>query len=333
MIGTIKNVSIEGIYTLVPSTVVRNMDFAEVLGERRIKKQIRLTGIEERRVSKPGQKSSDMAITAARNLMQKINWKPEEIEVLVLVTQNPIMRIPSTAFYVQKMLGISKECVVFDVNLGCSGGVVGMQIVSQLLQTGSEHAKGLMLYSDPMYNSKPEEIVADRLLFGSAGCAVALQRNAQAEDMPFMNRSDGSRYEAIISRYNQPFFMDGEAVFEFGVNDVANSMREFRNAFGLTEDKLDFYAFHQAQKLMLDTISASCEIPEEKDMRSLQHYGNTDGASPLVSLCANRDKLAAKERVHGILCGFGIGLSWCLLHFGIDSDRIFAIEESDEVYE
>lgn len=337
MQGQINNISIKGIQVVVPQKTINNIDFSDILGERRCKKQIRLTGVKKRHISPKEQSSVDLAYEAGKKVLDTLEWRKEEINVLVFITQNPVFEIPSSAFYLQKMLDFNKECIAFDINLGCSGAVVGIQVVASLLQSIGNGSKGLLLISDPVYAPDESEDTADdlahQMLFGSAGSAVAMQYDEKnQEKMSFLTCSDGNRYKAILRRRGQKFEMNGESVFEFGVNDVVADMIKFRNYFRLKEENIDYYSFHQAQDLMLNTIDSECNISMDKDLRSLSDYGNTNGSSVLVNLCANHDKFKEKEIYNLVLCGFGVGLSWAYINFYIKSSAIFPVFYSDACY-
>ena len=331
MQGVIERINIEGIQCVVPSKVIHNIDYASIFGERRCKKQIMLTGIESRHVSIREQKSSDLAYEAGKQIIQELGIEKCEIKVLIFATQNPLFRLPSTAFYLQKLLGLPEECLCFDINLGCSANAVGIQVLSAILSQCDEGAKGLLLYSDAVYEDALDCITTDNLLFGSAGTAIVLSVKNRAPSIPYLTRSDGQKYNAIIRTLDDEFYMDGEAVFDFGVNRVADDIKLFLKKNGLTPDNLDFFSHHQAQKLMLDTIADSCSIPLEKDFRSMKEYGNTNGSSVLVSLCSNRQKLPDHRISKGLICGFGVGLSWSMLLISVEKSKVFPIKISDYI--
>lgn len=337
MLGTLNHIFIKGIKAVVPTKIKHTLDYVGVLGERRCKKQIKLTGVQERRISLKEQKSSDLALEAAKELIAELGWEGSEIDVLVFATQNPLFDLPSTAFYLQKELGMKKESMVFDINLGCSAAAVGIEIVSSLLLQGRKEAKGILLISDAVYDDVngvlDPNIVAEKLLFGSAGTAVALERNDEiAGSMAYLTKSDGDRFDAIIRRKGMEFQMDGQAVFAFGVDDVCNDLIRFKEAFGITEKDIDFYSFHQAQALMLDTIDSECGIAKEKELRSLTFYGNTNGSSVLLNLCANVERFQGKDKYNLIMCAFGVGLSWSYLNVLLPGDAVLPITYSDKYY-
>lgn len=338
MIGEFNNIKIQGISAAVPKYVEDNMIFENILGTRRTKKQIQLTGISKRHIAEPFQRTSDLCYTAAVRLLNKLNWEKSDITVLIMVTQTPNYTIPSTAFFLHKRLGLSKNCFAFDINLGCSSFNAGVHVVSSLLQTCDFGAKALLLIGDTsgtMWNpdSKFEpDIIADRMLFGSAGAAIAIEK-VKNHSIKFLNKSDGNGYDAIICHPGGNTQMNGEQVFDFAINDVADDVNYFRSFYGLKESDIDYYIFHQAQRFILDNMIDICHISSEKELRSLSEYGNTSGTSVPVSLCANIDRFHDQSMIKLFFCGFGIGLSWGIIYTEIPVENILPIIETDEHYD
>ncbi|MCM1232275.1 MAG: hypothetical protein NC489_19295 [Ruminococcus flavefaciens] len=338
MIGKFDNIKIQGMSSAVPEYIESNTNFTNVIGKRRVKKQIRITGVEERHVSGKHQRTSDLCYAATLPLLEKLQWKREEIKVLLFITQGPNYNHPSTAFFLHKRLGLGKDCLVYDMNLGCSSFNVGVHAVSALLQTCETHDKALLLIGDtagmirnPEAPLKPDDIAHD-MLFGSAGAAIAIEK-VEKHPLYFMNMSDGNGYDAIIGYKGRPSQMDGAAVFSFAINDVSDGVIDFRKKFEISEDDIDHYVFHQAQDLILDNIIDACDIPAEKELRSLRHYGNTSGTSVPVTVCANREEIQKKKKSNLLLCGFGVGLSWGCIYTEIDTENILPIIETNEHYD
>lgn len=343
MIGEFNNIKIQGMASAVPEYIEENGNFEHILGARRTKKQIRLTGVSKRHVAGVHQRTSDLCYAAAVPLMKKLNWKSDEIKVLIYITQGPNYKLPSTAFFLQHRLGIPKDCVCFDINLGCSSFNVGVHTVSALLQSCNISDKALLLIGDTASQIlQPEEVmtedaIAGRMIFGAAGAAIAIEKTENSE-LRFMTKSDGDGFDAIIRYFHgrledESTAMKGSAVFEFAINDVSDDVKTFKKHFGLQEEDIDYYVFHQAQKLILDNIAACCDLPDGKELRSMEEYGNTSGTSVPVTVCANRDKFADKEMVRLFLCGFGVGLSWGTIFAGIPTENILPIIETNEHYD
>jgi hypothetical protein len=83
--------------------------------------------------------------------------------------------------------------------------------------------------TDHEWKDKDDSVITNHMLFGSAGAAVLLEKK-ENNKLVFMNRSDGQRYKSIM-RYHGGFAkMDGQAVFDFAINDVVDSVSEFKKS-------------------------------------------------------------------------------------------------------
>ncbi len=339
MTGEISSIKIAGISSAVPTKEIDNYRYENLIGKRQFKRQTRLTGAFRRRVSGTRQRSSDLCCSAAKPLLHKLGWEAEDIKVLLMVTQTPNYVFPSTAFLVARQLGIAKDCVCYDINLGCSSFPVGIQTVASLLQNCEAGSKGLLVISDVVKElSYPENkikksVITHNMLFGSAGAAIGLEKVQGENGIKFMSKSDPNSFDAIIKRYGHPASMDGSLVFDFAINDVSEDIIKFKEKFSLSENNIDYYVFHQAQNMILNAISNTCNLPEQKELRSIEQFGNTSGTSVAVSICANKEKISEKKNVRLLCCGFGVGLSWGIVYLDIDTENILPIIETDEHYD
>lgn len=332
MHGKFNNIKIVGMESAVPTYVMDNEEFCDLFGKRRVTKQIKMTGVKKHRLSYRYQKLSDLCMRAAEKLIAHLQWDKEEIKILVFVTQSANYSIPSTAICLSDQLGLSKDCMAYDINLGCSAYDLGIQTVASLLQSQQEGAKAIVFVGDADYTFRPDQIftketIINSMMFGAAGAVVALEKQKN-NSFIFLNHSDGAGYDAIIKYPETETIMKGNRVFEFAINDVVTEMRRFRNINGLSDEDVDYYVFHQAQKLIVDTIVDQCEIPEEKVLNSYEEYGNTSGASVPLSIAANIDCIT-KDKIRICSCGFGVGLSVGISYYEIETKNILPIIETD----
>ncbi len=332
MFGEITDVAVCGISAAAPKNKVDNTQMVSAdISEKKIKRQIKMTGMRERHVADEGMGSEILCIAAARSLLEHLEWDLDSIRVLIYVTETPAFVLPSTAFYIQKELGLGTDCIAFDVNLGCSGWIAGMQIASQLLkgiQTDSAPTRALLLTgSISTSHMKPEE-VATAMLFGDAGAATALELREGTSAIPFMQKSDGRGYQHIwMEDLDQSVVMDGTAVFEFTLNQVLDSVRDFRNHFSIYDEDVDIYIFHQAQKFIVDNLIELLEIDNDKTLHSYDVFGNTSAAAIPLTICHMRERLKKKNRL--VTAGFGTGLSWGALSFELEAEHVLQVEFLD----
>lgn len=326
--GCIKNIKIAGIASAVPKNTIDNIAFVEQMGKKRNMRQIKLTGIKKRHICAKGQSASDFATYAADKLLNHLHWSREEIKILIFVTQQPDLSRPSTAMLIQKRLGLGTNCTCFDVNMGCSGFTVGLQIIASMLSVVG--GKGLLLVGDGRYVDEDMHSTSD-LLFGDGGAATAIEVE-NGYNMVFNQKTDGYRVDTIMCRRNGGSQMDGNAVLMFSLNEVSDNIKNFRNQYGLNEDQIDYYVFHQGQKIILQGIANECNILWEKVLNSYENYGNTSSASIPISICENLQILKEKKQVNLLLSGFGIGLSWGCVYLNIDTENILPIFEFGDYY-
>lgn len=335
MNGKYSNIKVSGIASAVPSYVMDNMDYIDVFGKRRVMKQAKLTGVYRHHLSYRYQKLSDLCVSAAEKLLEHLQWNREEVKVLILCTQFADYEIPSTAIDLSERLGLGKDCMAYDINLGCSAFDLGMQTVGGLLQSQPDGTKALLLTGDiallPDGVIMKKEDIINTMMFGSGGAATALEKQPE-NDLFFRNFSDGSGWDAIVRYPGTETMMQGNKVFEFAINDVVANMDSFLNDLNIT-DNIDYYVFHQAQKLILDTIAIGCGLSEDKVITSYEEYGNTSGASIPITLCHNRDKYNGKENIKVCSCGFGVGLSMGISYFQVPVENILPIIVTDEHFD
>ena len=112
----------------------------------------------------------------------------------------------------------------------------------------------------------------------------------------------------IRSRYD--IALDGMAVFQFSLREVPPNVRELLAFSGKALEELDYFIFHQANKLMNESIRKKLGIPADKHPYSMDVYGNTSSASiPVTINHAIREDISTKK-LNLLLAGFGVGLSW-----------------------
>lgn len=328
MTGCFEGIIIKGIRAAVPKNIINNKDLLETVDDRRLQKQIKLTGIFERRVTVGKQKASDLASIAAEQLLTDLNWDRENIDVLVFVTQSGDLNRPASAMLIHNRLKLGQNCLAFDMNMGCAGFIGGLETVAGMLSVTK--GKGLLLVgeSNAVIGNSSDH---NSLLDGDAGAAIAFEYADNASPITFAHYSDGSRACLLYKPFDKPSYMDGNAIMFFGLSEVADTCREYMQHQNITDSDIDYYVFHQAQKMIIDGIVDELQIPKEKVLISCDRYGNTSSASiPLTIVSELYGTRAGKKRIFA--CGFGIGLSWGISVFDINIEGLKPVIESDFYY-
>lgn len=342
----VNNVKISGIVSAVPENIVKNRNLDLFSNENEIEKFISVTGIEEKRHVEGNTCTSDLCYEAAEELLKRLNWNKDDIEVLIMVTQTPDYVVPNTSIILQDRLNLPKSCICFDVPLGCSGYVYGLSIISNFLQTGGLK-KGLLLVGDTLSRQCSAKDKSTYPLFGDAGTATAVEYNLGSK-MQFNLWSDGSGYSSIIvpdGGYRNPLteaslqivkdeegnerskintYMNGTEVFSFGISTVPKEISEFMNYFDLDVKEIDYVFFHQANRFMNEMIRKKIGLSKDQVPYSLDKFGNTSSATIPITISTLGDEVKNKKIA---MCGFGVGLSIGIMHSEIESDFVNGLIE------
>lgn len=340
-----ENIKISAIAASVPEEEV---NIAAKLNDpeedpRFIKQFIKNTGIKARRKSGYNQTAADFSYSAAKQIMEAGYYKPEEIGVLINITQTPDYRTPATALTLQKRLGLSKDCLAFDINLGCSGFVYGVSLVASILET-STAAKGLVTVGDTLargrMHMKMKRSSNTGLLFGDASAAILVEKDA---DYSFCSAlmSDGTGHKALSSPYNAwrhpvgPESIPGDdiAVFNFTISEVPAILREYMEKTGTTVDEYDELVLHQANMMILKNIAKRVGMPMEKVPICLDRFGNTSGCSVPLAIVDRYGEKTEDREVNLLTSSFGIGLSWGVVGFKINVKNILPLTVGKDTYD
>ncbi len=333
MYSEIADIKISGMCSVLPEHTVDNLSYADVFGEEEVKKQIKVTGIRTRRCLTGEQTIMDLNRFAVDTIMRHTGWHGGEVGVVIYVSAYGNTPIPATAYELMRQMGAGEDCIGFDINLGCSAFVNGLYTMSALLSGMPDGAKGVLVVSDSTSIGGDHADKTVSMLSGDCACAIAVEK-ARGTTMKFMQKFDGSRYDYLVRKdVGHNLQMDGMAVFNFAITDVADSIRDFFVKFGLSqEEDFDYFILHQAQKFIVNKVAGFSDIPKKKLLISYNQYGNTGGPSLPATVCANIQTLREKEKVNLFFAGFGSGLSWAFVTVQMKSSDVIEPFYTDEVW-
>ncbi len=331
-ISTLSGIRIAGLAACVPKKTVSNRDYNWVSVKER-EQLMKTIGVETRRVASKGTTTSDLCVVAAEKLITDLKWDRAEIELLVFVSQSRDYLVPTTACIVQDRLGLSHSCVAFDIGLGCSGYIYGLSVIGSMMQTGA-FKKALLMVGDISTLTTYYRDKSTYPLFGDVGTVTALEYKEGAPPLHLNLQTDGSGYKALmikdggarnglsrqsfdvkkvspgIYRTRLNLELDGVEVFNFTLREVVPNIKKLLSHTGTSLADTDYVVFHQANRLINETLRKMLKLDPSKVPYTIRDFGNTSGASvPLTMVVALKDVLR-QQRSTLILSAFGVGLSW-----------------------
>ena len=271
---------------------------------------------------------------------------------MIFVTQTPDYRLPATACVLQYRLGLTEECICFDINLGCSGYVNGLYSISSIMANSNVERALLLVAETPTKRISP----LDRsltMIFGDCGTATLLEKDKAAVPMTFMFKTLGDRFKKIIVpaggyrnlnasydrvmwadgniRSDYDTYMNGQDVFAFSITEVPEFIKEFMDDINTCEKDYDYIVLHQANQYILKQIGKRLNADISKIPISMIEYGNTSSTSiPLALAYLKARGAEGQKRV--LMSGFGVGLSWGAADVNINIDDVLPTVHTDDYY-
>ena len=322
-------VYIKAIEYYLPEKVMTNEQISERFPEWSAEKVAKKVGISERHLSADDETAADMAYKAATKLFKTNHGVKEQVDFLLLCSQSVDYKLPSSSCILQNKLGLSTKCGAFDFNLGCSGYEYGLAVAKGLICSGI--ASNVLLLTAETYTKyiHPED-KGNQTIFGDAATASLISTEGFAEIGDFVLGTDGSGSDGLIVKtggarcpektgkqsvdengnikWDDYLYMNGGAIFNFTSDVVPPMVEELLKKENLSQDDIDLWIFHQANKYMINYLRKMMTIDKDKFYVFMDKVGNTVSSTIPIAIYE-----AQKEgKLHGnvLLAGFGVGLSW-----------------------
>jgi len=342
-----QNVALESFGYTLPDDVVTSTEIEARLAP--LYERLRLpegrlelmTGIRQRRFWSPGTLPSTKSIESAERAIAAAGIDRAQIGALVHGSVCRDFLEPATACRVHHALGLSEQCVIYDVSNACLGLVNGLLQVANMIELGQIRA-GLVVGSEggrELVENTIEALNRDTslgradikpavasLTIGSASCALLLTDRELSRTgnrlTAALARANTHHHQLCHSRGSDEAAADGmrplmdtdsERLMQEGIATGEVTFRQFLLECGWNVDQIDKSVCHQVglahRKLLLESLGLASAI----DYTTVEWLGNTGAAALPVTmaLAAQRGHLTAGDRV--ALLGIGSGINCVML--------------------
>ncbi len=311
---------IVGVGAYLPETVLTNAELAKRVdtSDEWIRER---TGIQQRHIVRPGEKTSDLGLQASRQALAAAGIDAGELDMIVCATTTPDETFPATATTLQARLGMSRGAA-FDVQAVCSGFIYGMAVADNFIKTGM--AKTVLLVgAETMSRLLDWDDRTTCVLFGDGAGAVLLQASEGSgdnHDRGVLNTklfSDGRLHDLLYvdggpssTQTTGHLRMQGKEVFRHAVTNISAAIVASAQEAGVTIADIDWFVPHQANQRILDGTARKLGIDPNKVVSTVAQHGNTSAASvPLALAVAVADGRIQKDQLV-LLEAMGGGFTW-----------------------
>jgi len=322
-VGALRTVSIIGTGSYVPEKVITNADLAKIV-ETSDEWIVTRTGMKERHMARPDEAASDMGAAAARKALESAGITADQIGMIICASITPDMPFPSTACYVQRLIG-AHRAFCLDIQAACSGFIYALELAKSAIATGQVDT-ALIIGAEKLTSVVDWQDRQTCVLFGDAsGAAILSARGAPRGIRSTVLGADGRLAEllmlpgggsrnptspATIAQRLHYMKMSGRDVFKHAVTKMIEVSLAAIAKAGLTIDDVDLIIPHQANLRIIEAIGHRLGAPAEKYFINIEKYGNISAASIPVAL----DEAARSGRIKKgdtiVLVAFGGGFTW-----------------------
>jgi len=306
----------------VPERVLTNADLEKIVDTSDEWIRTR-TGIRERHVAPPGTPTSELALPAAREALERRGVGADELDLIIVATVTPDMIFPATACVLQDKLQ-ARKAWAFDISAACSGFLYALTMGAQFVQTGA-HRKVLVVGADMMSSIIDYKDRTTCVLFGDGAGAVLLEPATDGTGiLDFFHEVDGSgacylnmpaggsarpaSHETVDQRMHF-VRQDGPHVFKYAVRKFAEASHVVLERNRLTPRDVDLFVAHQANLRIIEAARERLGLPEEKVVKNIDRYGNTTAATIPLALATALDERRLRKGDLVLLASVGAGLT------------------------
>ncbi len=315
-----RNVGILAVGKYLPAKRLTNFDLEKIVDT--TDEWIRTrTGISERRIAADGEKTSDLAIKAAHDVLKRSSIDPTAIDLILVATISADSNFPSMACLVQKAIGADRA-VAFDISAACSGYLYAMTTAKQYIQTGL-YNNALIIAAERITKLIDWKDRSTCVLFGDGAGACLLgpvDSNGIVADFMHSQGEFSNLMEVVVEDVRSPnsdkesasklpyVVMQGQELFKIAVNSMAEAVEEVLKKAGIEMSQVDCVVPHQANDRIISAVAKKLDIPKEKFFINIDKYGNMSAASIAVALQEAVECGRITKGSTVVLVAFGAGL-------------------------
>ncbi len=304
----------------LPERIVTNDDLPEELetSDEWIRQR---TGICERRIAAEGENTSDLALNACRNALDRAGCNIDEIDVLVVATATPDNTFPATATRVQAELGMHRGAA-FDVQAVCSGFIFALSMADNMIRLGQAET-AMVVGAETFSRILDWKDRSTCVLFGDGAGAVVLRGEdgkGDNTDRGILSThifSDGTGYDMLYvdggpstTGVAGHLRMEGREVFRHAVTRMAEAVEKSLETNNLSTADLDWVVPHQANIRIMDSMAKRLALKPEQVVVTVDKQANTSAATiPLALTAADTDGRLQKGQLVS-LTAMGGGFTW-----------------------
>ena len=308
----------------VPARKLTNAELEQQLGQKFDQWLIDNVGIKQRHLMAAEERTSDLAVAAARSALEKAGIGPGELDLVSVATDTPDQISPATASVVQAKLG-AKRAGTYDVNAACAGFVTALDIAGKPIAMDEDDRHVLVVGAYGMTRYVDWKDKHTCTLFADGAGAVVLKAGSEPGFLGAKLQADGEYHDALgIYTGGTARPATAENVAAHGAPKV-QFVRKFPSTFnterwpilikqvlakqGMTPSDASFFVFTQLNLRTIEATMGSMGLPMSRTHWTMDKWGYTGSACIPMTLDDAIEQGKVRSGDHVVLCASGGGLA------------------------
>jgi len=317
----------------LPARVRTNAELDALLGEPVDQWLIDNVGIRERRLIGDDEVTSDLAVHAARQALDRAGLAPADLDLIIVATDTPDYVSPGTASVVQFKLGAA-NAGTFDINNACAAFVSGVDIASRYIATDAAYNRVLVVGAYGMTRFVDWTNKRTCTLFGDGAGAVILAAGDRPGFLGANVKSDGAFHDymgVFIGGTVEPTGGDGTRPQRLEIRkrfppDTNNKgwpplVRALMDKLGRPVEAIDKICFTQLNLRTIEYVMRELGLPMARTHTTMDKWGYTGSACiPLALDDAITQGIGPRPGELVVFCASGAGYTMAAAAFEWTAD-------------
>lgn len=311
---------IVGVGSYLPEKILTNADLTSLV-DTSDDWIVQRTGIRQRHIAADTEKTSDLALAAARQALEAAGMVGNDLDLIVLATATPDHTFPATATRVQAALGMTRG-MAYDVQAVCSGFVYALTLADNHIRLGQAR-RALVIGAETFSRILDWDDRSTCVLFGDGAGAVVLAAETgfgTYDDFGVLTthlHSDG-RFHDMLYVDGGPsstgvagkLRMQGREVFKHAVSKMSEVIDEALATTGFSPEQINWVVPHQANRRIIEATTKKLGIPMSRVIVTVDRHANTSAASIPLALAEGVGDGRIRRGDLVLLEAMGGGFTW-----------------------
>ena len=278
------------------------------------------TGIRKRWYAPEGWATSDLALPAARQALERAGRKPADLDLIILGTDSPDYITPATSVVLQHKLG-AKNAGTFDVGCACASFPTGLAAGAGLIATNPGIRTVLVVGAYLIHRlADPKDPMM--FFYGDGAGAAVLEPADEPGFLGSAFQADGSYHtfwgiysggtaepataESVAAGRTQVRMLDR---YPPEINDQGwpKLVRRLAADSAFAIEDIDQIIFTQVRKPTIELVMKELGLPMERTHTVMEEWGYTGSACVAMALDSAIAEGKVKPGSLVVLVGSGVG--------------------------